>query len=53
MWRNGSGRWLGEVRDLEKIKLRDLRRIGLRLQGAPKGAYSLYVTLGATPKTEP
>jgi DNA invertase Pin-like site-specific DNA recombinase len=41
------------VRDLEKIKLRDLRRIVLRLQGAPRGAYSLYVTLGATPKTEP
>ena len=25
----------------------------LRIQGAPRGAYSLYVTLGATPKTEP
>ncbi len=42
-----------EVRYLEKIKIRDLRRIGLRIQGAPRGAYLLYVTLGATRKTEP
>jgi len=28
-----------------------LRRILVRLQGAPKGAYCLYVTFGATPKT--
>ncbi len=44
---------LSSIRDLEDIKLRDLRPIGLRLQGAPRGTYSLYVTLGATPKTEP
>ena len=40
------------VRDSEEIKIPDKRRIGLRLQGAPRGAYSLYVTLGATRKTE-
>jgi hypothetical protein len=28
-----------------------LRRILVRLQGAPMGAYCLYVTFGATPKT--
>jgi hypothetical protein len=28
-----------------------LRRILVRLQGAPQGAYCLYVTFGATPKT--
>jgi len=27
-----------------------LRRILVRLQGAPNGAYCLYVTFGATPK---
>ncbi len=41
------------LRHLEKIKIRDLRRIGLRIQGVPRGAYSLYVTLGATQKTVP
>ena len=42
-----------QIRHPEKIKIPELRRIGLRIQGAPRGAYSLYVTLGATRKTKP
>jgi hypothetical protein len=40
------------VRQLEEIDLPELRRIGLRLQGVPRGAYLPYVTLGITQKTE-
>jgi hypothetical protein len=40
------------LRQLEEIDLPELRRIGLRLQGVPRGAYWPYVTLGTTQKTE-
>jgi di/tricarboxylate transporter len=40
------------LRQLEEIDLPELRRIGLRLQGVPRGAYLPYVTLGTTQKTE-
>ncbi len=35
----------------KQINSQRLRRILVRLQGAPMGAYCLYVTFGATPKT--
>ena len=40
------------VRQLEEIDLPELRRIGLRFQGVPRGVYLPYVTLGTTQKTE-
>jgi adenosylhomocysteinase len=40
------------IRRLEEINLPELRRIGLRLQGVPRGAYLPYVTLGTTQKME-
>ena len=39
-------------KELEENNLPEWRRIGLSLQGVPRGAYLLYVTLGATQKTE-
>ncbi len=41
-----------EAKDAEVNKVFMLRRISLCLQGAQRGAYSLYVTLCATPKTQ-
>ena len=49
----GSAQRFGwSIRQLEEIDLPELRRIGLRLQGVPRGAYLPYVTLGTTQKTE-
>ena len=41
------------VRELEENNQPEWRRIGLRIQGVPRGAYLLYVTICARKKTEP
>jgi len=43
---------LAALRELEENNLPEWRRIRLRLQGVPRGAYLLHVTLGATQKTK-
>ena len=42
-----------DIWELEENNIPEWRRIGLRIQGVPRGAYLLYVTLGATQKMEP
>ena len=36
----------------KQINTQRLRRVLVRLQGAPKGAYCIYVTFGTTPRTD-